>query len=234
VSSQSIEVWPFSEKQIALLQNFAAQRVIAMENARLLTETHEALEQQTATAEVLQIINSSPGDLAPVFDRMLDRALHLCGAAFGILWTYDGEWNHAAAIRGATPAYADFLTSTPHPPGRDNAHRRLLRGERFVHIADAEADAPYQSDDPIRRATVELGEARTILAVPLRIDEVGRFDSSWTVSVGAIPMRTDECRGSRFPTARPNPSPRRGKPCSCHRPCGSADPWRRRRQEPLC
>jgi GAF domain-containing protein len=173
------EVRPFADKQIALLQNFAAQAVIAMENARLLTETREALEQQTATAEVLQVINSSPGDLGPVFDAIVEKAMRLCGANHGILFTYDGECFHLGATHGSDPRFVEWAQQLGpfQPPASLRAHvglGRISRGERLVHIADVrEIDAFRAAEQPIgpgAQLLVRFG-VRSYLGVALRRDD---------------------------------------------------------------
>jgi PAS domain S-box-containing protein len=162
------EVQPFSDKQIALLQSFAAQAVIAMENARLMTEQREALEQQTATAEVLQVINSSPGNLGPVFGAILEKAMHICGASFGGLWTFEADRYVIAALHGVPKAYAEFLRATTVIPGPGSAPYRFLHGERSViQNIDLAAEEAYRAGDPQRRALVEVGGARSALQVPL-------------------------------------------------------------------
>jgi class 3 adenylate cyclase/putative methionine-R-sulfoxide reductase with GAF domain len=165
------EVRPFSDKQIALLQNFAAQAVIAMENARLITETREALEQQTATAEVLGVINSSPGDLAPVFEAMLEKATRLCEAPFGTLRTWDGERFHFGAVYG-DPQFSDWVRrrGSFHPDGGPSPLRRIMEGEQVVQVADASNDAGY-STSPGFREMVEASGMRSVITVALRKDE---------------------------------------------------------------
>jgi transcriptional regulator with GAF, ATPase, and Fis domain len=129
------EVRPFTDKQIDLVQNFAAQAVIAIENTRLLnelrqrtTDLSEALEQQTATAEVLTVISSSPGELEPVFHAMLANATRICEANFGILMLRDGDGFRSVAINGAPPAYT--LSGHVHSPGPTTA-RLIGRGSRY-------------------------------------------------------------------------------------------------------
>ena len=135
-------------------------------------ERDEALAQQTATAEVLQVINSSPGDLAPIFDAILDKALTLCSAAFGVLWRYDGGLIRAGAIREATPEYADFLMRDAYQPGAGSANGRLVGGANVVHQVDVADTDDYRSGNPLARALVELGGGRSLLAVALRREDL--------------------------------------------------------------
>jgi PAS domain S-box-containing protein len=170
------EIQAFSDKQIALLENFAAQAVIAMENARLITETREALDQQTATAEVLGVINSSPGNLTPVFDAMLEKAARLCEGTQGILWTYDGERFHPAAMFGVS---AEFVAEMERAgrPGPLTPMGRIANGERLVQIIDLAADESYLAGEPVPRVAVEIGGFRSLVGVALVKDEtlIGAF-----------------------------------------------------------
>ena len=160
------EVRLFSDRQIALLENFAAQAVIAMENARLLTEQQEALEQQTATAEVLQVINTNPGNLAPVFDAMLEKAMYLCEAAFGSLLVSDGESLRAAALRSVPEAFASYLRK-PLVPEPGTALAQVIDERQIIHWSDARTQDAYLNRAPLAVAGVEGGGVRSLIGIPL-------------------------------------------------------------------
>jgi GAF domain-containing protein len=165
---------PFSDKQIALVTTFASQAVIAIENTRLLKELRqrtddlsEALEQQTATSEVLKVISSSPGELEPVFQAMLKNATHICEAEFGNLFLYENDAYRAIAIHNAPPAYANARKQGLIRPGSTTGLGRLALTKQVVQIADMKAEQAYVERDPFVVAGVELAGIRTLLAVPM-------------------------------------------------------------------
>ena len=162
------EVCPFTDKQIALITNFAAQAVIAIENARLLNELRESLQEQTATAEVLKTISSSPGHLEPVFAAMLEKAARICDAAFGNIYRWDGDALHLVGIHNTPPALAKARERSPIPVNPRTPVGRMLATKKTVHIADLAAESVYTEErDPIIVAGVELGGIRTLLLVPM-------------------------------------------------------------------
>ena len=171
------EVRPFTDKQIELVKNFADQAVIAIENTRLLNELRQSLEQQTATAEVLQVISSSPGELEPVFDAMLENATRICAAEFGTLYRYDGGMFHIAAEIGTPAEYSEVRRQRgPFAPRPGGLLDKVTRTKQTTRTAD---DAAQDS------IHARLGGARSRVCVPMLKDDV---------LVGAISIYRQEVR----------------------------------------
>ncbi|MDX1376354.1 MAG: GAF domain-containing protein, partial [Burkholderiales bacterium] len=158
----------FSERDIALLRTFADQAVIAIQNARLFNDTREALERQTATAEILRVISSSPTDLQPVFDAILENAMRLCDAHLGILLRYDGTHFGTAAQRGGRPEYVEYLRSrAPFEPRAGDPLGQLVAERRAVEVLDLRDSEGYRAGLPHLVKGVDLGGIRTYMAVPM-------------------------------------------------------------------
>ena len=179
------EMRPFTDKQIELVKNFAAQAVIAIENTRLLNELRESLERQTATSEVLSVISRSPGDLEPVFQTMLDNATRICEAKFGTMYLYQGDTFRLAASHNAPPALVEARNSGPIRPGPRTTLGQLARTKQVVHFADLMAEQAYIERDPFAVAGVELAGVRTLISVPMLKD---------TELIGAINVFRQEVR----------------------------------------
>src|SRR6266536_2125372 len=180
------EVRPFSEKQIELVTNFAAQAVIAIENTRLLNELRqrtndlsEALEQQTATSEVLGVISSSPGELEPVFEAMLEKAVALCQAKFGNLVLFEDGELRIVALHGAPRPYEDLRRRNPIVP-MSAVLGHLVETKQVIHVADLAAEERYATS-----AIVKLAGARSFVGVPMLKE--GRL-------IGAIAIYRQEVR----------------------------------------
>jgi len=169
------EVRPFTDKQIELVSTFADQAVIAIENVRLFEaeqartrELSEALEQQTATSQVLGVISHSSGELTPVFQTILENATRLCEAQFGSLNLCEGDNLRAAATYGAPPAWIEYRRQNPvFRPGPNTGLGRVMRTKRTVQIEDIMSDRALAEGDPLRVAFAKLAGARTFLTVPM-------------------------------------------------------------------
>jgi signal transduction histidine kinase len=171
-------VEPFRDREIELTTTFADQAVIAIENARLFDEVQaktrdleEALQQQTATSEVLQIISSSPGDLAPVFDKMLENATRVCGAEFGSMNLVEDGSLRQAALYNVPPALAAVRANRIFRPHPQSTLATAIRTKRVAHVADLRTTPAYRERAPATVEFVELGGARSTVVVPMVRDE---------------------------------------------------------------
>ncbi len=163
IAIRRLKVRPFTPKQIALLKTFADQAAMAIENARLNVDLTEALEQQTATSEVLRIISSSPTDLQPVFDAIAERAMQLCEARVGSVFRFDGQLIHIAALANVDPEGAAAVRSVfPMPPSRRSAAARAILTGGIVHIPDVRDDPEYTI-----ATEAQAGGFRSVVSVPM-------------------------------------------------------------------
>jgi two-component system, NtrC family, sensor kinase len=163
------EVRPFADKQIELVQNFAAQAVIAIENTRLFNELRESLEQQTATADVLKVISSSPGELEPVFQAMLTNATRICEASFGLLQLHEGGAFRTGAMHNVPAAFVQAIAQRGPllHPGPSHPLARVIAAKQLLHIFDFAEDPAYKQREPAAVRLVELAGARSLIAVPM-------------------------------------------------------------------
>ncbi len=168
------EVRPFTEKQIELVASFANQAVIAIENTRLLKELRErtddlseSLEQQTATSEVLQVISSSPGELEPVFRKMLENATRVCGANFGVMHLWDGDSFNVAADYNMPPAFTALRQGVQLHPHPESSLATVVRTHQVAHIDDLKNGPAYLAGAPHAVRLADVAGARTIVIVPM-------------------------------------------------------------------
>jgi class 3 adenylate cyclase len=160
------EVLLFTDKQLALITNFAAQAVIAIENTRLLSELRESLQEQTATSEVLQVISSSPGDVQPAFDTMLEKAVHICDAKFGNIYRWSSSALHLTASHNTPPGYAEHRRRSPLSfDEMPRSIRQMVQTQLPVQVGDLVSEE--DQDNSITRTGIELGGIRTVLNVPM-------------------------------------------------------------------